>query len=456
MKAHWRTLWEKLHTSFWFVPGVVIAAAVALSAMTLALDRSFDEAYVNSLPLVFHDGVEGARSLLSAVAASMITVTGVTFSVTIVAFTLASSQFTPRLLRNFMRDLGNQMVLGIFIATFAYCLCILRVVGGPTGDFIPRISVTCGFAMTAISIGALVYFIHHASSLIQAQSIIASIGVELDRALRPLYPEETGSDPVNNAANELPPDFDRRATEICGRESNYIEAISTDGLMSLAERHDLVIAIDRRPGDFLGEGEVLARGFPAESMTEEVRANIARAFVFGPQRTQTQDPEFMLNELVEIAVRALSPGINDPATAVLCIDRLSASLMSVAARPIPSSHRCGKNGQLRLVAKHYGFAGLVDAAFDQIRQYGRNSVPVTMRLLEALHRVATRAGREADRETVSRHAKMIERGSRDAEFDPNDLAEIAERYRAVVTAFDRGAGINAFAGLEPVRLSKAS
>ncbi len=153
---------------------------------------------MNALPFVFRDGVEGARMLLSAVAGSMITDTGVTFSVVIVAFTLASSQFTPRLLRNFMRDVGNQVVLGIFIGTFAYCLCILRIVGGPTGNYIPRISITSGFLLTSLSIGALVYFIHHAASLIQAQGIIARIGSELDTALEPLYPEGLGRSAVEH------------------------------------------------------------------------------------------------------------------------------------------------------------------------------------------------------------------------------------------------------------------
>jgi uncharacterized membrane protein len=357
MKARLHTLWERVHTSFWFVPGLVIAAAVALSAFTLRLDRQIPEEAVNAWPFVFHDGVEGARTLLSAVAGSMITVTGVTFSVMIVAFTLASSQFTPRLLRNFMRDLGAQVVLGIFIATFAYCLCILRVVGGPTGDFIPRISITCGFAMAGASIIALVYFIHHAASLIQAQGIIASIGRELDRALDPMYPEGLGASAATGSAQELPADFSARAAEIRAPQSDYVEAIDADTLMSVAEERDLIITLAHRPGDFTVKGEVLARAYPAERVANGAAETIIGAIVFGPERTQTQDPEFVLSELVEIAVRALSPGINDPTTAVLCVDRLGAALARIAARPMPSAERYGSDGRLRIVTKHYGFRG---------------------------------------------------------------------------------------------------
>jgi uncharacterized membrane protein len=442
MKARLHTLWERVHTSFWFVPGLVIGAAVALSAFTLNLDRRVNEAEVNAWPLVFHDGVEGARSLLSAVSASMITVTGVTFSVMIVAFTLASSQFTPRLLRNFMRDVGSQVVLGIFIGTFAYCLFVLRVVGGPTGNFIPRISITCAFAMTSASIIALVYFIHHAASLIQAQGIIASIGRELDRALDPLYPEGLGaSAPSTGSSQELPGDFAARAAEIRAPQSDYVEAIDADTLMSIAEERDLVLTVELRPGDFTVEGEVLARAYPAERVVNGTSETITGAFVFGPERTQTQDPEFVLSELVEIAVRALSPGINDPTTAMLCVDRLGAALARIAARPMPSAERYGSDGRLRIVAKRYGFRGLVEAALNPIRQYGRESVPVTVRLLETIARIAQHAQRNEDREVLLRQAVMIERGSREASFDPGDLEDVQQRFGAALAALGEPAPV---------------
>jgi uncharacterized membrane protein len=432
MKARLITLWQGLHTSFWFVPGIVVTAAVALSAATLAIDHRTDEAAVNALPLVFHDGVEGARALLSAVAGSMITVTGVVFSVMVVAFTLASTQFTPRLLRNFMRDVGNQVVLGIFIGTFSYCLCILRVVGGPTGDFIPRVSVTCAFALTAVSIGALVYFIHHAASLIQAQAMIATIARELDECFESLYPQDIGVESEHGTDRRLPSDFVARALAVEAGRSDYVEAIDGDGLMEIAEQHDLVIELEHRPGDFAVDREVIARAYPLDRATDEVRAAIVHAFVFGPERTQTQDPEFVLGELVEIATRALSPGVNDPATAVLCVDRLGAALAKVAARPMPSSHRYDRNGRLRIVAKHYGFCGLVEAAFNPIRQYGSESVPVLVRMLEAIRRIALHVTRDEDRETLLRHAAMIERASKKAGFEASDQEDIEERFRAAL------------------------
>jgi uncharacterized membrane protein len=302
-------------------------------------------------------------------------------------------------------------------------------VGGPTGDFIPRISVTAAFFLTVFSIGALVYFIHHAASLIQAQAIIATIARELESALEPLYPADIGKAPAEADQQQLPADFDARASEVQAGRTDYVEAIDGPGLLALAEKHDLVIELQHRPGDFAVVGEVIARASPKASA--ECIDAIRAAFIFGAERTQTQDPEFVLNELVEIAVRALSPGINDPATAVLCVDRLAGALAKVASRPIPSARRYGRDGRLRIVAKHYGFDGLVNAALDPIRQYGRTSVPVTIRLLEGLRRIALCAKRAEDRAALLRHARMIERGSREADFDPNDRADVEERFRAL-------------------------
>lgn len=435
MKARLITLWEGLHTSFWFVPTVMVLGACVLSTFTLHLDRTLDEGTINALPFVFRNGVDGAQTLLATVAGSMITVTGVTFSVVIVAFTLASSQFSPRLLRNFMRDVGNQVVLGTFIAGFSYCLFVLREVGGPGGDFVPRISVSIGFALTIASVGALVYFVHHAAALIQAQSIIADVARELDESLEVLYPNDIGT-AAPEAQAQLPADFASRSVEVAAEHSDYIEAIDGAGLLSLAETGDLIISLDTRPGDFIGPNEVIARVYPAERANEDVRATVRGAFILSPQRTQTQDEEFALFELVEIAVRALSAAINDPHTACLCVDRLGATLAKVAARPAPSAFRCGRDGRLRIVAKHYGFRGLADAAFNQIRQYGAKSVAVTIRLLEAIRIVAQNAVRDEDRQTLLCHARMVERAAKRAIPEPLDQEDVREQFQRVLAALN--------------------
>ena len=198
MKTWLMNYWESIRANFWFVPTVMVAGAVALSLVTINLDKvaAYDN-WIATLGWTFTRGPEGSRAVLSTVAGSMMTITSVTFSITIVALQLASSQFGPRLLRNFMRDRGNQISLGTFIATFAYCLLILRTVNGTEEQrFVPHISVTVGLLMALTSLGVLIYFIHHAAASIQAENVIANVGRDLDQAIARLYPECSACGPA--------------------------------------------------------------------------------------------------------------------------------------------------------------------------------------------------------------------------------------------------------------------
>ncbi len=187
-------LWESLRTSYWFVPTVMTAGAVGLSFASVHLDQVVKAEWVRAVGWIWAGSPEGARQVLSTIAGSMITVAGVAFSITIVALTLASTQFGPRLLRNFVRDLGNQVVLGTFVSTFVYCLLVLRTVrGGDVAEFVPYLSVTLGVAFALASLGVLIYFIHHVSGAIQAEHLIASVADELEDAIERMFPESWAS-----------------------------------------------------------------------------------------------------------------------------------------------------------------------------------------------------------------------------------------------------------------------
>ena len=296
--------------NFWFVPTVMVAGAVILSLVTIDLDKARPTRIgsprsAGPLPR----GPQGSRAVLSTVAGSMMTITSVTFSITIVALQLASSQFGPRLLRNFMRDRGNQISLGTFIATFAYCLLILRTVNGTEEQrFVPHISVTIGLLMALTSLGVLIYFIHHAAASIQAENVIADVGRDLDQALARIYPECVGVGPQEKAEEQTPPPgFDHESRPSRQIRSDYLQTIDVNGLMDLAREHDLIIGVPHRPGKFLVAAGDLARVWPGDRLDDEVAGAIRRAFYLGPQRTLTQDVEFAIDQLVEIAVRALSP-----------------------------------------------------------------------------------------------------------------------------------------------------
>lgn len=438
MKVKFFKLWDSLHSSYWFVPALMAALAITLAFAMLALDRTGKSGPVENLNWVYTGGPEGARTLLSAVAGSMITVAGTVFSITLVALQLASSQFGPRLLRNFMQDTGNQIVLGTFIATFIYCLLVLRSIRGEDYNvFVPQISVTVGIILVLTSIGVLIYFIHHASTSIQAENVIAEVGEELEKTIERLFPEKIGLGEENSKGflKELPANFEQESYIITSLKSGYLQAIDGEMLIKIAQKKDLLLRVLYRPGKFVVQKSNLVMVWPKERVNRHLIKQIRETFILGRQRTQHQDVEFPVNQLVEIAVRALSPGINDPFTAIRCIDQLSAGLSHLAVKEFPSAYRYDKNNILRVIVEPVTFRGIIDAAFNQIRQYGSTSVAVMIRLLEAIATIAERTDSQKDSSCLLHHAHAIERASRQIS-EQLDRQDIEERYQAALRAIE--------------------
>lgn len=437
MKVKFFKLWDSLHSSYWFVPALMAALAITLAFAMLALDRTGKSGPVENLNWVYTGGPEGARTLLSAVAGSMITVAGTVFSITLVALQLASSQFGPRLLRNFMQDTGNQIVLGTFIATFIYCLLVLRSIRGEDYNvFVPQISVTVGIILVLTSIGVLIYFIHHASTSIQAENVIAEVGEELEKTIERLFPEKIGlsEEKSKEFIKELPANFEQKSYIFTSLKSGYIQAIDGEKLMEIAQNKDLLLRVLYRPGKFVVQKSNLLMVWPEERVDRHLIKQIRETFILGRQRTEHQDVEFPVNQLVEIAVRALSPGINDPFTAIRCIDQLSAALSHLAAKEFPSPYRYDNNNVLRLIVETVTFTRIIDAAFNQIRQYGSTSVAVIIRLLEAIATIAERTENKKYRRCLLHHANAIERASRQHISEPLDLQDIEDSYQAALRA----------------------
>ena len=442
MKTKIITFWETLRATYWFLPTLMAVLAIGLSSFSIALDQTGGYSTLEGLAWVYAGGAEGARTLLSTVAGSMITVAGVTFSITIVALTLASSQFGPRLLDNFMRDTGNQIVLGTFIATYIYCLLILRSIRNVEENvFVPHISVTFGVLLALASLGVLIYYIHHVSASIQVEQVIAGIERDLDQAIERLFPEKKGRHPFERELREeddLPESFEQESQSVDATQGGYIQAIDIDSLMNLASTNNLLFRLEYRPGDFVAQGSCLVRVWSQEPFDNlELAGQIQEAFIVGLRRLKTQDIEFAINQLVEIAVRALSPGINDPFTAMACIDRLGAALAHLAERDIPSAYRYDEAGHLRLVVDSVTFAGVVDAAFNQIRQYGRSSVAVTIRLLEAIAVIGEHVTNDQERSVLMRHAAMIKRGSDETVPEEQDRQDIDQQYQLAVKILEQ-------------------
>jgi len=431
--------WDRVRSSFWFVPAAMACLAVVLALSAIELDKTIAEGWLRRLGWIYSGGAEGASLLLGTVAGSMIAIAGTVFSMTLVALSLASSQLGPRLLRNFMRDTANQVVLGTFVATFVYCLLVLRTIRrADEVAFVPHLSVSIGVLLAMVSIGVLIYFIHHVSVSIQADEVVARVGKELEDGIARLFPGHLGKpgSAVPEAPSEagLPAAFASEARPVGALEDGYLQQIDADALLALAAEEDLLLRLERRPGHYLVKGRAMVMVWPGDRVTETLVDKLNAAFVLGNQRTAAQDVEFPFNQLVEIAVRALSPGINDPFTAIACVDRLGSGLCRLAGRDMPSALRFDPNGRLRLVAPGPTFAGIVDTAFNQIRQSARSNPAVAIRMLDAIALIAGQVKRAQDAACLQRQAGMIVTGAREAVPEADDLLAVEARFTAATQA----------------------
>jgi uncharacterized membrane protein len=418
-----------LRESLWVLPALMTLLSVALALATIELDsRLVANGQVRKMWFVFGVGADGVRGVLSAIASSIITVTGVVFSITIVALQLASTQFTPRVLRTFMEDRANHLVLGTFIGTFTYALLILRFVRGGSerlGAFVPSISVSVAMVLTLASIGCLIYFVDHSAQSIRASTIIERLVDEAAATARHVFPHEIGEPVEASSIDCSVPDGTPLAIRAPHR--GYLQLLDEDALLGLSDFGALTLRAEGRVGDFFRTGDVLAsvwcgRGASTDALAARVRA----AFVLGIEPTGTQDVALGIARLTDIAAKALSPGINDPSTAVACIDGLSEVLVIVGTRQTPPPVRIAKNGLVRLIARRPEYGELVDLAFAQIRHYGAGTPIIATKLLE----MAAAAGARLPlprREPLLRNARHVARAADEAIVDE----EVRARMRIV-------------------------
>jgi uncharacterized membrane protein len=426
---------DALRASFWFLPTVMTIVASGLAVGLVLADRALGDETIRGAVWLYAGAAEGARSLLSAVAGAMVTVVGVAFSVTVVSLQLASAQLGPRVLRNFRRDRGNQVVLGTFVATFVYCLLVLRTVRGSDGltndTFVPHLAVTGGVALAVVSAGVLIYFIHHAAVAIQADHVIAAIAHELDGVIDALYPEPLGADDRGREPPaRFPTDVERHARRLAATATGYVQSIDADRLLTLASAHDLLVRIELAAGDFVIAGEPLARAWPSDHVDDERAAQIAAAVALGDARTLVQDVRFGFQQLVEVAIRALSSGVRDPATATRCVDRLGAALARVADRRLePPSRR--EHGRLRVLLPAPTLSELTSDAFDALCSHAAGSAAVSVRLLDTFARLARHHESRELHVALLRQTVALERAAHDTLASSIDRRAIDARAARV-------------------------
>ncbi|MEZ4282332.1 MAG: DUF2254 domain-containing protein [Myxococcota bacterium] len=449
---------EGIRSSYWFFPVLMATAAGVVALAAVEFDQRTSAAWIEQTEWAAQFGADGARSVLSTIAGSMMTVTGVVFSINVVALTLASSQFGPRLLRSFLRDRKSQLALGTFLSTFFYSLLVLRSVAA--SEKVPVVATSGAVLLAAVSLFVLIFYIHHAATSIQASNVVAAVAEEIRERIPKTFPAGEddcagGSLPaIDSERGRLPEPANRR---VCSEQEGYVRIVGIDELVGIAKEHDLLIRLDVAPGSFVPIGSTIARASgtataeapTADDLEDLVADRIRDCLLLGESRTPVQDLGFLTSQLSEMAVRALSPGINDPTTAIGCIHRLGGVLAQLAGRKISSNHHFDPEGILRVVSSEDGFEEILSGAFDPIRRYGAHDASVVEALLDAL--VAGAENRRDARRlrTLESHAYAFRAAFESARetHSPRDAAIVEAAFERAVHALDATGRLDACGSL---------
>src|SRR5213080_1852627 len=428
----WRR--EALRTTLWVVPTVMVAAAILLFGVTYGLDRAIANERMSLPGWAIAGEADASRQVLIGIAAAVITVAGVMFSITILALQLASQQFGPRMLRNFIRDVGTQVSLGAFVATFVYSVLTLGSVAHGSAGFVPHLSVTVALVLTLGDLGVLIFFIHHVATSIQVTSVIAGIARDFRSTLEALQDEAARMLPARSGpdddARELSTRLEEASELVRARTAGFLQSVGHEQLVRIAASSNATIQLLHRPGHFVAEGQPLARVWPVDA-AQVVADTLDRAHIVGSSRTLTQDLGFAVDQLVEVAIRAISPAVNDPFTALNCIDWLGDCLSRAGRGPLPSGLYRDPEGVVRVVDRTITFDGLVRKASDKIRQSARGMPAVLIRQLENLAKVAVELGDDRERGVLGHEGEMILRASEESVPEPADRRDVLAAYQAL-------------------------
>jgi uncharacterized membrane protein len=431
VESDWRN--EALRTNLWLIPAIETVAAVLLFAVTLTIDQAAFHGDITLPSWLISGSPDAARQILSSLAGSLITVVGVVFSIMIVTLTLASTQFGPRMLRTFIRDRGTQVTLGTFVATFFYAMLTLISIGG---TFVPHLSVTVALALTAVDLGVLIYFIHHVATAIQLPEVIASIARDLTNAIGVEAGGTAGRDEMVNGPSlpVLQARLDRGGQLVTAPTSGYVRFVRNATLVRIAAEYDAVIRLHYRPGHFLVAGHPMATVWPPD-VADKIRSRLENVHITGPLRTLTQDIAFGIDQLVEIAIRALSPAVNDTFTAMTCIDWLGDNLCKIAVEWHPDTCHRDRDGQIRLITTPVSYERLVQRSFEKIRQAAGSMPAVLIRQLDALSKIMAVAPASRTQVLLDQ-ASMIQRVNLRTVSEQADKADITARYDALLALRD--------------------
>ncbi|WP_210484357.1 DUF2254 domain-containing protein [Microvirga antarctica] len=422
--GRFRNILARLRGQLWIIPLAISGFSLVLAYWILTSGAFLFERGTTGSGLwwLYGGDAQSARGLLSSLLSGLMTMTSLIVSMTFVILTLSANQLGPRLITTFMADRQIQTVLGLFLGTILYVLVILRSLDETLGaEGVPHIAVTIGSALTIVCLFALLFYVHKIARSIIADNVVERIAGDLRRNLGSMLKESDGDLEENDGdASEGGPEGACVAT-IALNHVGYIQVVDYDRLVAVAKTAKTALQVNVRAGHFLLHNGEHVLVFGNNTLNDDEIDEVRRAFVIGPERSPAQDLEYGLRQLVEIALRALSPGINDPYTAIAVVNQLGAALEDILGRPLPRTRLRDAAGEVRVIAKLSDFAGLVDAAFDAIRQAGSSTPAVLIRIADVLGDLSPILRTEA-----AQHAVVVQL---------DKLAETAER--APVARCDR-------------------
>jgi uncharacterized membrane protein len=432
-KATRRYIWDRMKVSLWFVPLVMAFGAFCLSWLLGLVDERVPNQLLTDSKLVLAGSATEMRAAMLGIAGTILATTGVVFSLLTLPLSTVASQYGSRLLRIFLRDRTTQIVLGIFVGTFCYCLATALAI--PPNDALgelPQISVTFGFLFALAAFASLILLIQHISTMLQAPNIAAAAGAELIEAVNWEISSDDGETQNLPEPRRPNPLVESEAFPLRVNETGYIQFVDPEIIVNLASDKDLMVRLLCRPGQFVSPNETVALIWPSARVEARLGEHLRRAIQIGTQRAPTQDIEYAINQLVEVAMRAMSPAINDPFTAMTCMDYLAEGLASYVGSGEISSNFYDHKGKLRLNFEPTNQVDLLGAAFDQLRHASRDNATVLLHLLDAIDIIGQAACSSDVRRELIRHIHLVQMegwGSALVEPDQQELDLHCEMVR---------------------------
>ena len=405
-----RATWDNLRVSFWFAPAIMALVAVPLAWLLYGLDRQIPNELIQDSRLVMSGSPDQVRIMLISIAGTVLATAGVVFTLLTLPLSTVAAQYGSRLLRVFLGDRTTQVVLGMFVGTFVYCIAaamsILPAEIEPEGA---QITTTVGLVLMIATFGTLILLVQHISTMLQAPNIAAAAGAELLDVVKVENPDESRLEniPANAGRVAQIAMAEAEAYPIRSREVGYIQTLDPDILLTLARENDLVMRLEAKPGDYVWEGKVVVQVWPATRFNERLEKQLRRAIRVGNQRTPTQDVECAVNQLVEMAVRAMSPAINDPFTAMTCLDHIGNGLALFARQGPENLNSYDPNGRLRLVFEPFSFEELLGAAFDMLRHASCDNAAVLLHIVDVIGVFGQEVQSPENQALLLRHADLI-------------------------------------------------